>query len=102
MTPEEILHTAIEIIERDGWYQGDLDDGDDKHGAVCAVGAIERAWSGSSQAFGALYWPDERREAIDRLNSHVGSYYGGIGVWNDHPGRTVEDVILALKKAAAS
>jgi len=101
MTPEEILHEAADIIRRDGWHQGSLDDGDKEHGAVCAVGAIDRAWSGNSQAMvegNPVHYPVARRPAIERLMGAIGHQF--IGTWNDAASRTVEDVLLALKQAA--
>lgn len=49
MTPEEILNEAADIIRRDGWHQGDADDGNPVAGAVCLMGAIGRACTGDSR-----------------------------------------------------
>ncbi|MFF8831335.1 hypothetical protein [Streptomyces sp. NPDC015131] len=102
MTPEEILNTAADIILRDGWHQGDTDDGDTKHGPVCLMGAIDRAVTGNSRGGVAAISRNgpvpEVNEAVQRVINTIARW--DIGEWNDHSGRTVEDVLLALKKAA--
>ncbi|KPI09907.1 hypothetical protein OV450_3398 [Actinobacteria bacterium OV450] len=92
MTPEQtrqILGEAIKVLERDGWHQGGLVAAD---GAVCAMGAINRAATGSAHDYtmaGAL--------AVCTLQMSIGQQ---VPQWNDDPSRTKEDVILAMKKAA--
>lgn len=107
MTPEEILHEAQVIINRDGWFQGGHDDGDRHRGRVCLMGAINRAATGSSNCY--KHEPDgvatvhldgpmpEVNEAVKRVMNAIGT--DAVGSWNDERHRSVEDVLLALKKA---
>ena len=99
-----LLLRAAEVIEERGWTQGSYCDGD---GGVCAMGAI---------SVGAGYPP----ESIDGLANYVsgkavmklikvidpqGKFVDRIGSipdWNDTRGRTKEEVIAALRTAAAS
>ncbi|GHG10125.1 DUF6197 family protein [Streptomyces hydrogenans] len=103
MTPEEILVSAGDIIRRDGWYQGETDDGDPESGAVCLMGAIGRAATGDSRSEEVTIWRDGVMEEANRAVQRVIDILGrtDVGVWNDDQGRTVEDVLLVLKQAAA-
>lgn len=125
MTPEELIEKGIEIIERDGWHQGDLYDrpswvkGDtmEAYGTrvskaartapVCGIGSLYRA------ALGTCATKDvadlERNangtvlgEAVRMLHQQVvdNGFNNGFGAFNDQPTTTKEDVVLTMKKAA--
>lgn len=102
-TATEVLNRAREIIERDGWSQGDYkakttDDGDEAT-PVCALGAINRAVSGRADIFaGPGVKPGVYTEVMHRLGSAIDRE--NVAYWNDDPHRTVEDVVLAFKRAA--
>ncbi|MFD8117053.1 DUF6197 family protein [Streptomyces microflavus] len=104
MTPEEILNSAADIIRRDGWYQGDNDNGDSSRGPVCLMGAIGRACTGNSRASIVDTMGDfepgweAAGDAVQRVVATIGTDY--VGNWNDRRERTAEDVLLTLKKAA--
>lgn len=113
-TPEEVLNQAREIIETDGWHQGNyiptpsidgVDPDEDgaryeaalRSGPVCSMGAIHRAMSGLANTHGgtsdvALYCA-----TLKRLHHATGT--PAIASWNDDRSRTVEDVLLAFKRA---
>lgn len=96
-TADRILGEASALISEFGWVQGT---GFRKDDGFCVQGALRHA------AFGAGYWdciPIETvvntlsyYAACARLNEYTD---GNIIIWNDKPERTVEDVILAFKKA---
>lgn len=96
-TTAEILREAAEYIGEHGWIQGQLSNPD---GKVCAIGAINRA--AKSDAVADTY------DAIEALwnylelpsGEQLGSGLHPVARWNDAPGRSAEDVILAMKCAA--
>lgn len=127
--PKQICADAAEIIQRDGWYQGDFypdpqtswraDETDDEHSdrylyedwladrtaPVCAMGAIRRAVTGGS-VMDIMSGATDRqlvRQAADLLAGTIGPSTTALDVprWNDARERTREDVILAFKQAAA-
>ncbi|MGW6255445.1 DUF6197 family protein [Streptomyces sp. NPDC055085] len=110
MTPEELLLAAIDIIQRDGWHQGDLYkppatwkancwreacDEAARTAPTCAMGALFRAAHGTSRWVDLT---DSALGAVSLLQGHLGTPM--IPHWNDAPERTAEDVILAMKRAA--
>ncbi|MGW0682914.1 DUF6197 family protein [Streptomyces sp. NPDC002754] len=127
MDPKQVCAQAAEIIQRDGWYQGDFydepettrrpDETTEEYIArqayedwlaetsapVCAMGAIRRAVTGGSVM--NLPVGSDRMlvlNAADLLAGSVGSLATRLDIpaWNDAPERSAEDVILALKRAA--
>ncbi|MFD8117055.1 DUF6197 family protein [Streptomyces microflavus] len=101
----ELLGKALEVLERDGWYQGNYCAGspreDDSGKPVCALGALNRATFGNAwgaRAGEACHSSEARERAHNRLFAAIG---GAIPTWNDDPGRTYEDVVLTFKKAMA-
>jgi hypothetical protein len=87
VTPQETLKAAAEYISGHGWTQDRMEGRD---GSTCALGAILNACYGDEDAYG---------QAVARLNRHIRSHVA-ISDWNDAPGRTAEEVILTLKRAA--
>lgn len=124
MTPEEALLKAVEILERDGWIQGEyFEQADDleaegttealvnaaRTAPVCSMGAIYRAVFGQAAVIltgkgdtDAQWYSRELRELAYQADALLRTQTEGDGVitWNDASGRTKEDVILAFKKAA--
>lgn len=113
MTPEEILSGAIEVIERDGWFQGNIFQYPDalgpeeyveasKKAPVCSIGAIYRAAYGRCLEINFTEAGEELCAsvgvAMNKLKRTLG--IDGIAHWNDDPARSKEDVILAMKQAA--
>lgn len=95
----QILEDAATIIERNGWHQGDLAAwGGDwfeqiKAGSPCCiVGAVHVA--GDSE-YDRYMW-----ELATSAITEKGFYSTAPG-WNDAPERTKEEVIAALRNAAA-
>ena len=90
-----ILNRAAELIEKDGWIQGNWRE----HGARCAGQAIYDAlpyrmdFSASDSA-----WVAMRRQ----IGKQRGDTMFEIAHWNDAPGRTKDEVIATLKRAASS
>ncbi len=84
---------AIEIIKERGWYQGGPVGPDE---SVCIGESTTRA--GVKDGY-----HDERLvEAVEYVASiPTNSWASPVGRWNDAPERTIEDVYLALKYAAA-
>lgn len=86
----QVLRDAAELIERDGWCQGDMYS---TAGARCVMGAI------FTTAHHAL--PDDPSLAIDALAPFARSLPQGKTMeWNDDPDRTVTEVLAALRACA--
>ena len=85
-TVAEVLNAAADLIEKRGWCQHLAFDPDGRH---CALGAI---WA--QRCPGPL-----EREAVAAVRRATGSPF--VGEWNDAPQRTKEEVVEALRKAAA-
>lgn len=120
MLPSEILDRAADIIVRDGWIQGsyyrpaeydyEFDDEvnrqrDIKAAATapcCQAGAIARAAHGVAwqpTPFPALTLIEARVKAEGYMQLHLG--VTSAICWNDEAGRTAEEVVEALRCAAA-
>jgi len=85
--PTAILNDAADIIDRDGWVQGELSiPGQGR----CTLDAI--AASGDGFGDPAVYL------AVAALNGYLGSIR--LAAWNDAPGRTHAEVVSALRGAA--
>jgi hypothetical protein len=102
----QFVEDAIDWIREHGWCQWSSLD---RQGRVCAVGALARFQSsGRASDYGHydyghydrdryLVWTGHRAE----LSSLMGiPLTPGLLGWNDTPGRTEEEVIDALTKAA--
>ncbi len=79
------LLDAADYIDKHGWCQGQSWD---LVGQVCAGWAIYR----SSQRF--------QHQAAAKLRNHL--HIADIASWNDHHGRTQDEVTAALRAAALS
>lgn len=94
-TENEILETALKVLDRYGWIQeayGDFEEG------FCIMGAI---YQGATQVQGNC---GGLAPLLLRINQTLGftpepSFPEGyIADWNDEENRTEEDVILLLKQ----
>lgn len=79
MNNQEIFRKAADLLEGAGWIQGNFESCD----GYCAVGAI-----------GHVAGRFEARPACDSFREQLGE---PIGLWNDHPKRTKEEVISMLR-----
>ena len=107
-TVQTILIGAAQIIRNRGWCRGTLLD---EHGAVCLLSAIFEAGTGKSAA--VFYSDFEQSDALtiaawDVVERLINAHYGEVDEpkltipgWNDHPARTVDDVLNILDNAAA-
>lgn len=102
MTPSEILLKAADLIEQKGWtrygYARDEDGNDvnptSRHAVCfCAIGAIRA--SANDRGLGSLS-RTAVRFAEDALDCN------SLDDWNDEFGRTKEEVVEALRRAAQS
>lgn len=89
----EDLRSAASMIEKRGWIQGAPVTRD----GVCALGAINLATDYSERCQEAVWTLAEYLE----LNNPVVPAAMKIPAWNDAPGRTKQDVVQAMEKAAA-
>lgn len=130
MTPQELLGKAVEVIERDGWHQGSMYENSDetwpggaevekriarhqelgRTAPVCAMGAVYRAAVGTAYTAGVTGSPKTMnliRQSFELLGQAIVAQAGpdhrfyGIAGYNDDDRTTKEDVILAMKTAAA-
>lgn len=85
MRTRDVLRNAAKLIEKHGWVQGCFGD---KRLGYCAAGAINHV--APSGAAAGLAKDKLRQLAPDGL----------ITLWNDAPGRTKDEVVAALRKAA--
>lgn len=88
-TPADVLTGAAELILRDGWCQfmARMPSGER------CVGAALYDVTGDSEPY---------REARRWLSSTLHIAPGGVGGWNDEPGRTEGEVVVSLRTAAKS
>lgn len=122
-TPAEVLDRSADYLAAHGWVRNAMYDlcDDSRTPAACAVGAIRVAVFGRP-VYNDLdfdeHTNDEPIEALaelvittehllirllpDKPETHPEcSVMDRIAVWNDWPGRTADEVILALRQAAA-
>lgn len=102
---ENPLEKAIAVIKERGWYQGYYYDQEgDGGGGVCILGAIGVACAGNPEAWWNPSVGNELEPLAALVRDELGLDAGYVLLhdWNDDPGRTEEDVILALKKAAVA
>lgn len=118
-TEQEVLRTAANLLEKQGWCQGQLIS---DSGELCLVGALHVAacpdipeeqprqrylhgdlanaiW-GNRNVEDRCYAAARRVEAI--VGQVDGSEYGTIVAWNNAKGRTQEEVIRVLREAASA
>lgn len=96
-TWRDVLRDAANLLECEGWGQGDLESQSDGRTYYCSVGAIQkvagvvndRAYSLSPAGFTALA----------KMESWLGEGRSFIS-WNDAPGRTAAEVIAAFRTVA--
>ncbi len=113
ITPPVLLRRAADVITERGWLQRDFIS---HSGQVCLVGAMRLAAAGHAgidpdKVFAAAHgdrevWPEENRYALkhtfDESVRLVAARVGGklIHEWNDEPGRTSDEVVALLRRAA--
>jgi hypothetical protein len=108
-----ILTAAAEIVESRGHHKGSyvperLTWAEQETCPVCTVAALNIAAGGPPTLLGSKAI-DAARALADHLGLDISGYNGPehaallhhIGRWNDHPARTVDQVINALRAAAA-
>lgn len=92
----KILTQAIDLLRTHGWTQGH---NVDEAGRMCTIGAIcvstTRICNRAANRYPAL--ATAIRAVVTELGTELGTEY--IADWNDHPERTVEDVITLLEHA---
>lgn len=113
--PSEALDKAVEIIERDGWNQGEyyrtprpvedyeentrLDEEAKRSAPCCQRGAIIRALTGTWKTITEMSHADA--ETVLRAHGYCRQLTGYHPIeWNDAPDRTKEEVVDMLKRAA--
>jgi len=97
MNAQEILNSAADLLEKDGWCQGYPNNA---LGQRCALGAI---WDVEHYGPEAGQAEDLVRQLITkkRYGGTVSATYPlAISTWNDQPGRTAQEVIAVLREAA--
>lgn len=101
----KILDLAADLIERNGWWQQYYYDPGShlpkRDCAVCARGAINLAANDRTPD----RLSDVGEDALRALERHLGisgEYPNSVADWNDKPARTAEEVVAALRGAAAA
>lgn len=84
MTVEEMAARTADVIEECGWTQGTSV----RRGRVCLVQAMQRASTGPA-------WSQLAARVIPLVGM-------SLVVWNDAPGRTVEEVVALLRGIAGT
>lgn len=88
---------AAAILERDGWTQKIMENAD---GAVCAVGAFNKAVTGHPLDYPNFEWRNWFWKAAPRKRL---AYMGGrpsLTLWNDQVAKDKSEVIAAFHRAA--
>lgn len=108
MTPQEILTAAADLIEEKGAITQDGDYYDPDTGCYCALGAIAKVtgfdfnhgqWSVNYH----IIADGDRTEAAQTLAESLGfTSCHEIPAWNDHEVTGWQDVVTAMRGAAAS
>ena len=86
---------AAELLEQKGWCQGTACNAAGEH---CLLGAIWYARYGHDAPHGPVPSKYKWGEVFDRVAPYTARHPAD---WNDTPGRTKEEVIAALRAAAA-
>ena len=101
----DLLDRAADHIDRVGWTQGDWHEEtpglQPKDSPVCADGALAVAAYGDPFGAGGHREPDRfalHSAAVTALIRHIGA---GLIDWNDAEGRTKDQVVGAMRAAAA-
>lgn len=110
---KDIYNKAVDVIEELGWAQGQLGGrqreydmrGNKIDAACCAVGAIRQAAqdiTGTTglSAYGSISLLRHALEEMIDFKPDDFIVRASITRWNDAPGRTKEEVIELLRKAA--
>ena len=107
-SPAEVLDAAADRIERDGWHQGDFFPDPPNYFDVDDIARILIATPKPCCVSGALIAETEHHDpsgvepAEVLLMQYLGIRWAGqLPLWNDAPGRTKEEVVAALRAAAA-
>lgn len=99
MSTAEVLREAKRLIEAGTWVQGDeLATGGQAHNCYCAATAISAAYDKhhTNARLSGVF------EVIGLFKKVVGfDPNTGLGTWNDTPGRTKAEVLLAFDNAIA-
>lgn len=89
----DLLRKAADKIERCGWCQGTAQT---YYGSFCALGALEHAQHAAGLHISVYF------EAVSRLIDLLRlTQPASIATWNDTKGRTKEQVVSAMRDAAA-
>lgn len=105
-----VLERAAALVER-SWCQGYVarDDGggpvparSELACAWCALGALERATGELGLDFTAYAAAEDLLVSVLGLEENDADADHVVGIWNDWPHRTQDEVVVALKAAAAS
>lgn len=98
-TAADILEKAVDVLYDEGWTQGTARN--PETGGWCAHGAINRARGQLCPLFSldAEASHHAAEGARDALAEHLGSPYSIVS-FNDHPDRTMFDVIDAFQHTA--
>lgn len=97
----QILEDAADIIDRQGLHRGGFVPRSWREDGVCFTDAIQ---SGAPCCIvGALLTVSDYSETPGTSGWDLGEYAAGEepANWNDHPDRTKEEVVTALRDAAA-
>lgn len=109
MTPAEIYDAAAWFLRDHGWLQGEMTG---PNGEACAVGAMQLCEAADVMQLCDVVHINPNRYyrpfaeylceigELDPIRFEAGAG-GAIVWWNDQPGRTADDVITHLEKAAA-
>jgi hypothetical protein len=95
------LELAGEILQRDGWSQGQALDSVGRHCALGAIGVAVQKTSGRTSVDYTLIRDECEDRVMKELQVAAPAFARAIPLWNDDPERTVEDVLLVFKRAAA-
>lgn len=112
MTPSEIAERINAVLDKKGWCQGSVTN---TKGEVCLGGAFIIATTHEGRSFYRVNSPEDLlwKQLNWNLGPELGLPAGQVTIsseirhqavavaWNDQPGRSVEDVKLAVKQAAA-
>lgn len=98
MAETEGTLTALDVLRRDGWHQGDYASNDSPRSRVCVLGAANRAAGRyATDEIGLdLEWEAAVRDVIsEQFPDRAVMVHN----FNDHPDTTFADVELVLEKA---